>query len=122
MSKMKDKLGDVPFVPKSARDITRRDDPECSFEAADVVLKSLKEIQTYVYLVLYEAGPEGLCDYDLDEICVARYGKRGYSTYRSRRQELVEDYKLVVDSGRKVVRDGTNRTVWVLKRFVTEAA
>jgi hypothetical protein len=114
MSRMKDLLGDTPYLPREAYQITRREDPATSFDAAARIVPQLKELQRVVFEVLLEAGPHGLTDIELDVRCITKHGKRGYSTYRTRRAELVE-LGYVGDSGRKRFLEGSDRKVWVIK-------
>jgi hypothetical protein len=113
MGGMKDLLGDTPYVPRNAHQLVRKSDPVTSWEAAASIVPNLRELQRVVYYVIGEAGSRGLTDLELDARCIAKNGKRGYSTYRTRRAELVSK-GLVIDTGRTREQEGSKRTVWAL--------
>ena len=98
MGRMSDALlgGDLfaPPNPKTPVQITRRQDPSTSYEAATGIVHKLRPLQMRVLTELKAAGAEGLTDLELEERC----GSHG-STFRTRRSELVE-VGLVRDSGR----------------------
>jgi hypothetical protein len=114
MGSMKDLFGDklysLPLV--RAEQLSRRDDPDTSFQAGQSILVKLPVLQEEVLRVLRLAGKDGFTDWELEQ----KLGSHG-STYRSRRSELVAA-GLVVDSGRKRVNVGkTKRIVWVAEEF-----
>jgi hypothetical protein len=117
MGRMKDYYGDLanepkePLVPREAFQITRRDDPDTSYEAADRVVLTLPKTQREVLEMMQKSGP--MTDLELDRACRLAYGKRGYSTYRSRRKELTTK-GLLRDSGERKIIDGTSRIIWEL--------
>jgi hypothetical protein len=108
MGGMKDTLGDTPF--RLPHQLTRRDDPHTSFEAAAKVVPKLREMHKLVWETLRK-HPNGLTDIELEEIC----GSHG-STYRTRRSELVA-MGLVIDTGTTRVINGHNRKVWKAKIY-----
>lgn len=95
-----------PMIEKEPRQLARRFDPSTSHRAADGIVHKLRPIQIKV-LEQLKAAPDGLTDYELEELC----GSHG-STFRSRRAELVEA-GLVADSGRIKHLAGSNRIVWI---------
>ena len=102
------------------RRLHRTDDHETSVEAAELVFDKIKLLQRIVLRFLTIAGPRGLTDYELEELC----GNHG-STYRTRRSELVEK-GFVVNSGKRREINGRNRIVWTVRnrsttfRFTTD--
>lgn len=103
MGSMKDQAGTAQYDP---RYLARQTDPSTSKAAAAKVVNRITEIQAQV-LDVFDQHPDGLCDFDLEEIM----GDHG-STYRTRRAELVER-GLLRDAGRKTERAGRKRVVWV---------
>lgn len=93
------------------RAYARNTDPVTSHEAADQVQPSLNELQENVLLAMVDLGPA--TDEDLTEYCAKLLGERGESTYRSRRSWLTR-HRLVKNSGRKKIQDGTKRILWEL--------
>lgn len=92
-------------------------DPETSREAIESIADRLTSLQGAVLDALREAGPTGLADFQL----AALFPQASYSTYRTRRGELVKQ-GLVRDTGRRTFRLGSPRrhVVWALAEF-TEA-
>lgn len=107
MGGMKSQLGDRPYVPRSAEQLSRASDPHTSFEAGAAVVGKLNEIQRMVLGVLQRAEPLGLTDLELEQ----RIGSTAVSTYRTRRAELASR-GLVVDSGARRIINGRKRIVW----------
>jgi hypothetical protein len=95
-----------PLVEREQYQLARPNDVEPSHEAARRVQVRLNALQRKVLAILVMAGPQGLTDLRLQE-----RGANSLSTLRTRRAELVEA-GLVEDTGRRVVQDGTSRTIW----------
>ena len=100
-----------------ASDITRRSDPETSYEAAERVLPKLSRVKTLVYEFILSAGSKGTTIWDVEE----HFGDHIRSTYRTRVAELCGIGAhgmrvwppLVKKTGEKRMRAGTNREVVV---------
>ena len=75
--------GELYLPERTPAQITRRDDPFTSYQAAGGVVHKLRAIQIRVLDELKRAGQMGLTDFDLEERC----GSHG-STFRTRRSEL----------------------------------
>lgn len=87
--------------------------PETSREAVESIEDQLGPIQQEVLKAFEEAGENGLADFQLADI----YPHRAYSTYRSRRVELMQK-GILVDTGRRIVNLGNRRhVVWALAKF-----
>lgn len=86
--------------------LTRRDNPETSYQAANRVFPHLSNIQERV-LVFIKNCPQGVTDLE-----ISLYFEDDRSTYRTRRAELVAIGR-VKDSGRTIKQAGSQRTVWV---------
>jgi hypothetical protein len=97
------------FVPREPHQLTRRENPVTSLDAAVSIIPTLGELQRRVMDALDAAGAHGMTDYELEQ----RLGSHG-STFRTRRAELVA-IGLVVNTGRKRLVKGRNRIVWALK-------
>lgn len=109
---MKDLFGEQePMLPRKVKQLVRKSDPVTSRQAAEAIIKDLRELQAFVYEQLRFAGREGLTDLELEEAC----GSHG-STFRTRRTELTQK-GLVIDTGRKKMQKGGWRIVWACQEF-----
>lgn len=102
MSRMSELAPDTYAIAK----LTRRDNPETSYQAANRVFPHLSNIQERV-LVFIKNCPQGVTDLE-----ISLYFEDDRSTYRTRRAELVAMGR-VKDSGRTIKQAGSRRTVWV---------
>lgn len=84
----------------------RRDDPDTSKEAAANVTPVLRDLQETVFALFKHHGP-------MTDLQLSAFAPKGaaYSTYRTRRAELV-DMGLLRHSGRKAFQDGHLRIIW----------
>lgn len=89
----------------------RRHDPHTSHVAAKVVTPNLSALKERVMTEMRIAGPQGLTDIELEELC----GSHG-STFRTRRSELVAE-GLIVKTDRLRELKGSKRIVWMDARF-----
>lgn len=101
MSRMSELAPDTYAINK----LTRRDNPETSYQAANRVFPHLSNIQERV-LVYFHNCPNGSTDLSMQE-----YFEDDSATFRSRRAELVAMGRLR-NSGRVVKQAGSRRTVW----------
>lgn len=94
-------------LPDPSTRLHHRRDPDTSRQAAQSILGALTEIQQRV-LDYARDHPEGFTDADLG----AAFPGASYSTYRTRRGELVEK-GLIVDTGQRVkLPSGRGAVVW----------
>lgn len=105
-------LPEAHAVHATVEAVARSTDPPTSWAAAKS-LGDLRESQSAVLAFLREHGPM------TDEQLVARYDReprQSPSGLRTRRKELVEDFDLVVDTGRKEkLLSGRQAIVWEAK-------
>jgi hypothetical protein len=95
-----------------------RDGPETEVAAAQKILPEQSTLQGIVFAALHDSGLKGLTDPELHRRCSKAHGKnRAYSTWRSRRVELVQK-GLVVWTGNTI---GGHR-VWALAGYYPERA
>jgi len=104
---------EIDDIFEQARKRVRAGDPETSFQAAESIVPQLNEIQQLVEEYALTRSYFGFTDYELNE----HFNHNG-STYRSRRSELT-DAGIIVDSGRRKQREGSNRghIVWLHRDF-----
>src|SRR5215475_11906364 len=89
----------------------RGTDPETSHEGAKYEREKDRAV---VHAELHKAGPEGLCDFELER----RLGGAMNGKWRKRRSDLSDD-GVAIDSGRRRLNPASNKPqiVWILISF-----